>query len=141
MKFSAGGVTRLKFSEKALSKFLKKASEEGARSVVVEDDMRRAGDPSIAKKKEPLAFVRERILHWCDLKQGGDVCVQTILRGAFGYPRNAFVTTCSSSELGLVDQQQAAAELPRLIVQHLVAVIVNAFDSESFLIWVKTDQK
>jgi hypothetical protein len=123
-------------AEKALGKFLNEAFGRGAPAVVVEYDMMRASDPVTAEEAEPLAFVGGRVLHWCDLRDGGQKGARTSTRGAHGYPLNAFVTSRSSAERGLVDRRQAPKSLSQLVVESLLAVVVAAFDGESVLIWI-----
>lgn len=136
LDLEAGGVSPLNSSEQALSECLDECYERGAASVVVEDDMGRASDPIVARRTEPLAFVGERVVYWADLRDGSRAGARTIIVGAHGHPLNAFVTRTTSAELGLVDRQQTSGDLPRLIVESLTAVVVTAFDGESFLIWL-----
>lgn len=98
------------------------------------DLMERFGRYESSGSRGP-SFVGERVLHWCDLRDGGGKGARTIIRGAHGYPLNAFLTSRSSAELGLVDRRQAPKALSQLVVESLLAVVVSAFDGESFLIW------
>ncbi|HST68754.1 MAG TPA: hypothetical protein VLI94_03740 [Solirubrobacterales bacterium] len=139
LNFAAGGVTQQGASAEALGDFLAKVAGRGAASVVVEHDMARASDPVLVKETEPLALIGERVLHWCDLRDGARAGAKTIIRGAHGHPLNAFLTKSTSAELGLADRQQIPEDLPRLLVESLVAVVVSAFDGESFLIWIAND--
>lgn len=65
--------------------------------------------------------------------------METIDRGASGYPLNAFVITKSSSDLGLVDGGDAPERLSQEVAASLLAIVVAAFDAESFLIWTTDD--
>ncbi|HEV3320796.1 MAG TPA: hypothetical protein VG147_01240 [Solirubrobacteraceae bacterium] len=59
-------------------------------------------------------------------------------RGSGGYPTNAFVTSASAEELGLVDGADLNSDIAVADVGSLVAVIVAAYDNETFLIWEPT---
>jgi hypothetical protein len=58
-------------------------------------------------------------------------------QGASGYPLNGFVVTRSAADLALVDGQDAPEHLAQDVVSALIAVVVAAFDAESFLLWVQ----
>jgi hypothetical protein len=137
LDLGAGGVIPLNTSSQALGEFFDGVIPSGAGSVVVEDDMRRASDPGLSKTTEAVAFIGERVIHWCDLAEGGQACAQAVKMGSHWYPLNAFVSTSCPHELGLVNRQEAPKELPQWIASSLVAVVVAAFDSESFLIWTR----
>jgi len=139
LRFAVGGVTKTGLAEEALSNVLDEMCSKGAQSIVVEDNLMEATDPVVAKRDEPLAFVGNRILHWCDLQNGGNICARTVMLGASGFPLNAFVSTCTPAELGLADRKPPADNIPQLILEHLAAVVIAAFDAESFLIWTKAD--
>ncbi len=55
--------------------------------------------------------------------------------GAFGYPLNAFITIKSAAELELVDRQQVPNNFLGEVAKSLMAVIVAAFDAETFMVW------
>jgi hypothetical protein len=57
------------------------------------------------------------------------------MRSSHGYPLNAFVTSRSTDELGLVDDADVGHDIGDLVAGSLMAVIVAAFDADSFLIW------
>lgn len=90
-------------------------------------------------KQKALSEVRragDRVVHWCDLDLGtGVVATEIISRGAFGYPLNAFVSTESAANLGLVASQSIPENSMDTPSGSLLAVIVAAFDAESYLIW------
>jgi hypothetical protein len=56
-------------------------------------------------------------------------------RGASGYPLNAFVSTMSAGDLGLVDGEDAPEGFANKVARSLLAVVVSVFDDETFLIW------
>lgn len=52
-----------------------------------------------------------------------------------GYPLNAFVVSRSSAELGLAADAALGEAFTEEVVQSLLAVVIAAFDAESFLVW------
>jgi hypothetical protein len=134
-EFSHGGVIGTAASRECLGRMLVDGEFGPVGSLLVEDDVRRKGDPWISKIAPPSAFIGERVLHWADSEMGIDKVVEAIHRGGFGYPLNVFLMTKSSAELGLVDREDAPEELPQEVVSSLLVVVVSAFDNESFLIW------
>ena len=96
-----------------------------------------ASDPVVARDTDPMAFAGKRVLHWCDLRDGGQAGARTIIKGAHGHPLNAFVTNRSPAELGLLDRRPVPEELARLVAESLLAVVVAVYDGESFLIWIQ----
>lgn len=56
-------------------------------------------------------------------------------RGSLGYPTNAFVTSASAEELRLVDGADLGSDIAGPIVGSLMAVIVAAYDNETFIVW------
>lgn len=137
LDLASGGVTRTNLAEEALGRFLDEIYCRGPMCVVVEDDLRVTSDPIVGRKAEPLAPIGNHVLHWCELRHGGKACARVISTGSSGYPLNAFVSSSTAAKLSLVDRQQTVEDLPRRIVENLVAVVVAAFDAESFLIWVE----
>lgn len=135
-EFSHGDVLGTTASREYLGHLLVKGELGPADAVLIEDDVMRKGDPWIAKIEPPSAFIGDRVLHWADLGKGIDSVLEVIHRGAFGYPLNAFLVTKSSTDLGLVDGKEAPEPLAQKVVSSLTAVIVSAFDNESFLIWL-----
>jgi hypothetical protein len=120
----------------ALATVLAALAERGAAGVVVEDELRSKGDPKPSVDGLlPTAFVGEKVIHWASLSDGTEAAILTLHRGSHGYPTNAFVTSASVDELGLVDGADLDHDVAGLVVASLAAVIVAAYDADSFLIW------
>lgn len=131
-----GGVTRTGDARAALATVLEGLAERGAACVVVEDCLRERKDPKPSLDGLLLtAFVGERVIHWAGLEGGTDAAVLTLHRGSGKYPLNAFVTSVSAEELGLVDGADLGADIADRVVGSLVAVVVAAYDAETFIIW------
>jgi hypothetical protein len=138
LNFREGGITKTGASYEALERRLQELKHVGAACVLIEDDRWRAGDPAIEQSNLHTGFIGDRVIHWCDLSQATSAAgTETIRMGAFGYPLNAFVSTKSVDELGLVDGQQMPPTLSREVAKSLLAVIVAAFDAETFMVWAR----
>ncbi len=134
-RFDEGGMARTHMAQAGLAQYLDALASRRAQCAVIENDLARRTDPQVGKPI-PTASLGDRVLHWCDLGDRTDAdCIDIFRRGASGYPLNAFVTIKSSVDLGLTDGQAAAGDVPRQIAESLLAVIVAAFDAESFLVW------
>lgn len=70
----------------------------------------------------------------------GSFPIEEAMRVGSGYPRNAFVTALSAADLGLADRQQVPADFPERVVGSLLAVIVSAYDDETYLAWDQLNQ-
>jgi hypothetical protein len=135
-KFHEGGVVKGSVADAALAPLLDDLTQSGAACVVVEDDVARRSDPFVARISIPSAFFGDRVVHWCDLEPGSGAAAAKVIRSsAFGYPLNAFVATKSCADLGLINGRSLGGTLVSAVVGSLLAVIVSAFDNESFLVW------
>jgi hypothetical protein len=120
----------------ALARVLRTLAEHGARGVVVEDEVRERRDPKPSVNGLlRTGFLGEKVIHWAELAQDAEDAVVVIDRGSGGYPTNAFVTSASAEELGLADGADLNFDLAGRVVGSLVAVIVAAYDDETYLIW------
>jgi hypothetical protein len=72
LDFAVGGVVRQKVAREGPSNLLGQFRGEGAKSVLIEDDLTRRMDPAVRRWDEPLAFLGDRIVHWCDLADNVD---------------------------------------------------------------------
>jgi hypothetical protein len=133
---SYGGVIETRSAREGLALVLEKLAERGAACVVVEDEMRlkRHPKPSVDGLLQ-TAFVGEQVLHWAGLVDGAEAAITVLHRGSHGYPLNAFVTSASAQELGLVDGADLTPDIADAVVRSLMTVIVAAYDAETFLIW------
>ncbi len=133
---SDGGATKTGDARAALAKVIATLAGRGAACVVVEDELRQRKDPKPSLDGLLLtAFVGELALHWADLADGTDGAILTVDRGSHGYPLNAFVTSASAEELGLVDGGDLGDEIAGRVVGSLLAVVAAAYDAETFIIW------
>lgn len=131
-----GGVTDSKSADAALTSLLDGLITGPAGCVVVEDDALRRADPAVALGELPTAFIGEHVLHWYDFASSSNSDAATVIRaGATGYPLNAFVLTRGSHDLGLVQGASLPRSFAAEVAQNLAAVIVSAFDAETFVIW------
>lgn len=135
-KFHEGGIVETSVADAALARLLGDLVTEGGSCVVAEDDLLRRSDPAVARRTVPSAFIGNHVVHWCDLVPGSGAPAARALRAsASGYPLNAFVVTRSAADLGLVTGRSLSEDFTSDVVGSLVAVVVSAFDAESFLVW------
>ncbi len=131
-----GGVVTTGGARVALAKVFATLAQHDAACVVVEDELRQRKDPKPSLDGLLLtAFVGELALHWADLAGGTDGAILTVDRGSHGYPLNAFVTSVSAEELGLIDGADLDHDVAGAVIGSLMAVIVAAYDAETFIIW------
>jgi hypothetical protein len=130
-----GGITGTRAAQEALAKVLDTLAGRGAACVIVEDDLRLRTDPKSDAGGLPTGFVGEKVIHWSALAGDAHATIDVLRRGSGDYPLNAFVTSAREDELGLVDGAELGSDTAGAIVRSLVAVIVAAYDAETFLIW------
>jgi hypothetical protein len=130
-----GAVIGTHSAQRALTRVLNGLAKRGAACVVMEDELRRKRDKDPTAGGLPTAFIGERVFHWATLESGTKALIQLFDRGSHGYPLNAFVTFAKEDELGLVDGADLDADIANSVVRSLAALIVTAYDAETFLIW------
>jgi hypothetical protein len=136
-----GGVIEAATADVGLAGVLESLVPAGALCVVIEDDLRRSGDPALERLPVGSAVLGDQVLHWCDLPAvSSSLAVSAIRRSASGYPLNAFIVTESAAALGLAGGGSVSTDLPSRIVRALDGVIVAAFDAESFLLWDREER-
>jgi hypothetical protein len=69
------------------------------------------------------------------LARGADLAVRLLNAGASGYPLNAVVTSTPEEELDLTDGEELPPAIGTTVARSLMAVIVGAYDGETFMIW------
>jgi hypothetical protein len=132
----SGGVTGTRSAREGLAKVLEGLAERGAACVVVENDLSLKRDPKPDLDGLLLTgFVGEKVIHWANLASGTDDAVVAVHRGASGYPTNAFVTSASAEALGVVAGADLDSDIAGRVVGSLMAVIVAAYDAETYIIW------
>jgi hypothetical protein len=131
-----GGVAATGGAQAALAKVLEGLAGRGAACVVVEDEAnwKRYPKPSLDGLLL-TGFVGEQVIHWAGLRGGPEDAIVVVHRGSGGYPTNAFVTSVSAEELRLVDGADLDPEIAGRVVGSLVAVVVAAYDDETFIVW------
>jgi hypothetical protein len=123
-------------AREALARVLETLAEQGAACVVVEDELslRRHPKPSLDGLLL-TGFIGEKVIHWANLAGGTDDAVVAVNRGSGDYPTNAFVTSASAEGLGLVDGADLDPNLAGRVVGSLMAMVVAAYDAETYIIW------
>jgi hypothetical protein len=133
---AAGGVTSTARADQALEGIFGSILDEGGRCLVVEDDLARSRDPVVSTSPFPTAFIDGHVARWVDLAADGAAGeARRLLRmGASGYPLNAFVTSLPAGRLCLVEGE-SLDDIVGLVVGSLIAIVVAAYDAETFLFW------
>jgi len=120
----------------ALARVLTALAERGGVCVVVEDELSETKDANPNWGGRLLTgFVGENVIHWANLAGGTDDAIVTVHFGSGDYPTNAFVTSAPAEELGLVDGADLDSGIGETVVTSLIAVIVTAYDAETYIIW------
>ncbi len=120
----------------ALARVLTTLAERDGACVLVEDEMSEKGDANPSWGGRLLTgFVGEKVIHWASLAGGTDDAVVAVNRGSGDYPTNAFVTSASAEELGLMDSADLDSNIAGRVVGSLLAVIMAAYDAETYIIW------
>jgi len=122
-------------AREALMPVLGELAERGAACAILEDELSLRKDPKPDMGGLKTAFVGERVIHWAALAVGAEAAIDVLHRGSAGYPLNAFVTSASAEGLGLMDGADLGSDIAGAVVGSLMAVIVAAYDADSFLIW------
>jgi len=135
--YRTGGVIFQEGAREKLAHLLAELRHQGATLVVVEDNIRSRRHPSVSRRGEPTSFIGDRVIHWAEIGTAVNEAAETVAYGASGYPLNAFVVAKASSDLGLVDGEDAPENLAQEVAANLRAIVVAAFDAESFLIWTR----
>lgn len=131
-----GGVVTTGGAQAALARVLETLAERGAACVVVEDELSLKRHPKPSLDGLLLtAFIGEQVLHWAGLADGTEAAITALHRGSGGYPTNAFVASASAEALGLVDGADLGSGIGEAVAASLVAVIVAAYDNETYIIW------
>jgi hypothetical protein len=128
---ATGGVIQGGSAGPALERLLSKWN--GRAVLLVEDDAARTGDPALRLERNLFEVPPDRIVHWTQFDPS--TAHQCLRAGSTGYPTNAFLLT---AEVGQV-RDTIAQDPDRLtdwIGRRLIAIIVAAFDAESWLVWL-----
>jgi len=99
--------------------------------LVVEDDLRRRGDPHLSGD---VAFIGEEVIRWERIDCKNRARLRSLLRmGASGYPFNGFVLAGSPDELRLHPFVDVAASAVDQMMASVCAILVAAMDGEAFV--------
>jgi len=101
----------------------------GVKTLVVEDDLARRGDPSLHGQ---VAFVGGRVLRWADLSRAK--ASRLVRTGASGYPLNAFVCRADAISLSLTPERELSEADAVALAHSVCAVVTSVYDAESFVI-------
>jgi hypothetical protein len=127
-----GGKCHPADSDRVAEPFIATCSRAGARTLVVEDDVARKGDPGLSD--EDVVYVSDRVLRWADLgRQSARSAVALLRSGASGYPLNAYLVTVAPNELGLMRQRVLTHVDQRMIAVATIGLVATVYDAEALL--------
>jgi hypothetical protein len=136
--FDQGGTGISHAAKRELGRFLAEATEyRGQNTLVVEDELALDTDPNADPHAELVADGQGGIFYWMA------VTPSTVAAGpdfidmsSSGFPTNAFLLGGSIDDLGVqAGRVRCVERLARTLQASLIAVIVAAFDAESWVIW------
>lgn len=131
--FQRGGRVLPSDADVAAGRLLGAVRLQGVKTLVVEDDLRRRGDPNF---DGGVSFLDDRVLHSRELDDPLGAVVRLLRMGSSGYPLNAFLCDRSRTELGLVDGREIGREQSAVILGATRVVIVAVYDAEAYLAWL-----
>ena len=104
--------------------------------VVVESDVARPGDASVARRANETLRHGDTVLFWTRAAGTRPSDLEHFVsRGGSGYPTNAFLLAgheaASFNPIEAVDDQELLD-----LAARVRAVLVNAFDAESYVVWL-----
>lgn len=115
---------------------LMQLSETGLRTLIVEDELARRGDPI---REEDVAFVGDRVLRWLVLSSLAHEPARLLRSGSAGYPLNAFILSGSPETLGLNPRRGLDDVSVQEMASHVVSLVFAICDGESFLFLSKKE--
>ncbi len=115
-----------------LTSVLEALVREGSRTILVEDDLSREGDPQISGQ---VAFLDGRVVRWHDLRESCRQGADLARTGASGYPLNAFVSNRDPVALGLSGGQRLDSEFVESFLGSISAIVVAVHDAETYVVW------
>jgi hypothetical protein len=123
-------------SDQVAKRVLESFAEVGVRTLVVEDDLARRGDPGLGAD---VAFLSDRVIRWADLAVGAVAAVRLLRTGSSGYPLNAFACWGAPVELGLEAGKTLDESRQASLVDSTCAVITSIYDAEAYLLLMSHD--
>ena len=104
-------------------------------TLLVEDAHALASDAWVTARHRPgVATVGDVVVQWLALPARPGEAGAFVRRKGGGYPTNAFVVAATPAELGL-DPPGPLDALPAAVAAAVEAVVVAAYDAESFVVW------
>jgi hypothetical protein len=125
LRLDEGGLVRRELAIAELRSRLDRSMSVAGAVFVVEDHVRRRGDPALARRRVPLALFGDEVYWWtAEAAESPDV-----LRAAASHQLNCFVTIAGG--LGESLSEDDFSQLERATT----VVALNAYDDESFVLW------
>lgn len=110
-------------------RFLEASREVGFRTLLVEDDMARKGDPHLPVD---AGFIDDRVLRWTEIGSDPASAARFLRDASTGFPLNAFITLRPVEDMDALKGSELDS-LVESICADVGGIIVSVFDGESFL--------
>lgn len=115
--------------------FLEAARLRGGRTVLVENDMARRGDPHLPPD---AGFIGDRVLEWAEITPDARSAARLLRDASTSFPLNAFIACRPLHDIDTLRARQLDSLIP-LLCADVVGIIVAAFDGESFVALTRED--
>lgn len=108
--------------------------QSGAKTLIVEDDLNRPGDPHFPPKG---VMVADRVIQWVHLDmEDSDAAVQLLRTAGSGYPTNAYLSDLAPPQLGLLQEQLNPKDM-EILTSSVVGIFVSVYDAETFVLLLR----
>jgi hypothetical protein len=118
--------------DRLIEKFLRVVSSQGScKTLIVEDDL---ASPTDSFLPAPYALIDDCVFRWRDLTKNLEESIRLLRSRA--YPLNAFLCDEPVEAFQFAPGMRVTEQL-EMIISSIIAVIVSAFDAETFLVYTK----
>jgi hypothetical protein len=132
--FTESAGVRAAGADAGLARWLAASGRAG--TLVIEDELARPGDPVLSRLTAPYLTEEGRVYWFVGIEpSAAERGVTRLHESSSGYPTNAFVLSVP------VDHVTAIGPLAERLPTILRAIVVAAFDAESFVIWTPPRQE
>lgn len=125
---NVGGRYIVSNSDRVVERFIRVLAEVGVRTLIVDDDASRRGDPHLGQNH---VFVGDRVLWWVDLREVSASAAVTSLREHAAYWLNAYACWGTPEMFGFVEGAALSSSQIGRVVERTSAILSWVFDNEA----------